>query len=129
MVRGVRVRPASDREEEFAVSCRDDRHRLSTPFPRPISGSPHRFWIEQGPKMPTPPPRRVPINPAIPDGERLVRAAAISARAREENERFLRPLLEEAAAAAATPREESPPRKEDDVYDLAKWGRRYSRWN
>ena len=129
VLRGVTVRPAGDREEEFAAACRSDRRKISRPFPRPTSGTPHRFWIEQGPKLPTPPPRREPINPAIPDGERLVRAAAISARAREETERYLQPLLEEAASAAAAPRQESPPRKIDDVYDLAKWSRRYSRWN
>ena len=128
-MRGVRVRPASDRLEEFAAASCDDRRRMSTPFPRPSSGTPHRFWIEQGPKLPTPPPRRMPINPAVPDVERQVRAAAISARARDANERYLRPLLEEAASAAAAPREQSPPRADDDHYDLARWSRRYSRWN
>ena len=129
VLRGVKVRPASDQEEDFAAACRDDRRKLSTPIPRPKSGTLHRFWVEQGPKLPTPPPRREPINPAIPNGERLVRAAAISARAREETEAYLRPLLEEAALAAAAPRGISPPREEDDLFDLARWSGRYSRWN
>ena len=129
VLRGATVSPASDREEELASACRDDRRKISTPIPRPTSGTPHRFWVSHGPKLPTPPPRREPINPVIPDAVQSVRAAAISARAREETEEYLRPLLEEAASAAAAPKQRSPPREADDHYDLAKWGRRLSRWN
>ena len=131
VVGGVTVRPASDREGEFLRACRDDRRKLSTPIPRPASGTPHRFWIGQGPPLPAPPPRR-PINPVIPDipdTVRRVQAAAISARAREATEQYLRPLLEEAASASVAPKRGSPPREADDHYDLAKWGRRLSRWN
>ena len=131
LVGGVTVRPASDREEEFIRACRDDRIKLSTPIPRPASGTPHKFWIGRGPPIPAPPQRR-PINPIaldIPDDARRIQAAAISARARDANKRYLRPLLEEAASAAAAPREQSPPRADDDHYDLARWSRRYSRWN
>ena len=127
MLGGVAARPASDREAEFFEACRSDRRKLSTPIPRPASGTPHRFWVGQGPSLPTPPPRREPINPAPSDDERRVQAAAMSARVREETEKLLRPLLE--ASSAAAPRGESPPRDPDDHYDLAKWGRRLTRWN
>ena len=123
VLRSVTVRPASDREEEFAAACREDRRKLSTPFPRPTSGTPPRFWIEQGPKLPTPPPRRMPINPAVPDDVRTVRAAAVSARALQEREDY---LMAEANKHAARPRTPSPPRDAEDWYDLAKWNRR--RW-
>ena len=126
VVRGSTVRPASDREEELAEACRNDRRRISTPIPRPTSGTPHHFWVSHGPKLPSPPAHRMPINPVAPDAERVVRAAAVSARARVENEEFLRPLLEEAALAANAPIRKSPPRAADDYYDLARWSRR--RW-
>ena len=125
----VARRPAEEIVEELEELSRHDRRLLSTPIPRPASGSPGRFFIAQRP--PLPPPRR-PINPVIPDvpdAVRRVQAAAISARAREATEMYLRPLLEEAASASAAPRQKSPPREKDDHYDLAKWGRRLSRWN
>ena len=125
----VARRPAEEIAEELEDLCRHDWRVVSRPIPRPASGSPHRFWVDQGPPLPTPPPRRAPINPVVPDTERRVQAAAISARAREATERYLRPLLEEAASASAAPRQKSLPRKKDDHYDLAKWGRRHSRWN
>ena len=125
----VRARPAAETDAILNDACRRDRAKIAAPIPRPASGTPHRFWVSQGPPLPAPPPRRAPINPAPSDSERHVQAAAISARAREANERYLRPLLEEAASTAAAPREKSPPRKDDDHYDLARWSRRYSRWN
>ena len=130
-VEGVIMRPANERERQLLRACRDDRIKLSTPILRPASGSPHVFWIGGGPPIPAPPQRR-PINPATldpTDDARRVQAASISTRARDANARYLKPLLEEAASAAAKPREESPPRDVDDHYNLARWSRRYSRWN
>ena len=121
---GVARRPAADVEEEMGELARQDRVRITTPIPRPPR-APGRFFVVRRPPLPSPPP----INPFIPDvreSARFVQAAAISARAREDVEEYLRPLLEEAASAA--PREESPPCQDDDVYDLARWNRRYSRW-
>ena len=134
---GVRVllgsvtrRPAEETRAELERACRHDRQVIATPIPRPPSGAPARFWVAQRPPLPTPPPRHTAdVGPDIPDSERRVRAAAISARAREATEEYLRPLLEEAASASAAPKRGSPPREVDDHYDLAKWGRRYSRWN
>ena len=125
---GVACRPAVEVEEEMGELARRDRVILSTPFPR-SPRSPGRFFIAQRPPLPPPPKPINPYVPDVPDAVRRVRAAAISARARKETEAYLRPLLEEAASAAAAPREVSPPRKEDDVFDLARWSRRYSRWN
>ena len=126
---GVAVRPASDREEEFRRACHRDRAIVSSPIPRPASGAPHRFWVCQGPLLPTPPPRHAPINPATSDDERRVEAAAISACVRRETDDVIRPLLEVAASSSAAPKPVSPPRSVDDHYDLAKWGRRLTRWN
>ena len=128
VVGSVARRPAEEIVEELEELCCHDRRVVSAPIPRPASGTPHRFWIGQGPPLPAPPPRQ-PINPAIPDTVRRVQAAAISARAREATEQYLRPLLEEAASTSAAPKQGSPPREADDHYDLAKWGRRLSRWN
>ena len=126
----VTVRPASDREEEFRRACRRDRLVVSTPIPRPASGSPHQFYITQGPPLPTPPPRHTAdVGPAASDADRRVRAAAISARVRAETEEVIRPLRDLAASASAAPRQDLPPREENDHYDLAKWGRRYARWH
>ena len=82
LVGGVTVRPASDREGELLRACHDDRIKLSTPIPRPASGTPHRFWIGQGPPIPAPSQRRPinPVAPGTPDDARRVQAAAISAR-------------------------------------------------
>ena len=130
VLRGVTVRPASDREEEFAAACREDRRKLSTPFPRPTSGTPPRFWVEQGPKLPTPPPRRMPINPVVPDNGRTIQAAAVSARALQEQRKASQEreewLLAEADKHAARPRTPSPPRDPEDWFDLAKWNQQ--RW-
>ena len=127
---GAARRPAADVEEEMGELARCDRVNIASPIPRPPR-APGRFFIVQRPPLPSPPP----INPYVPDvldvpdTVRRVQAAAMSARAREDIDQYLRPLLEEAALAAAAPREDSPPRREDDVFDLAKWSRRYSRWN
>ena len=120
-------RPKEETLEELRRLCCHDRRVVSSPIPRPASGTPHRFWVGQGPPLPTPPPRHAPINPAPSDDERRVQAAAMSARARRETEEYLRPLLE--ASSNAAPRRESPPRDVDDHYDLAKWGRRLTKWN
>ena len=120
----VTRRPAADVEEVMGELARQDRIRITTPIPRPPR-APGRFFIVRRPPLPSPPQ----INPVVPDVQesaRWVQAAAISARARENVEEIIRPLLEEAASAA--PRGESPPSRDDDVYDLAKWNRRYSRW-
>ena len=125
---GVARRPAAEVEEEMGDLARRDRAAMTTPTPQ-APRPPGQFFIARRPPLPSPPK---PINPYIPDAPdavRRVRAAAVSARARKENEDFLRPLLEEAASTAAAPREPSPPRSDDDVYDLARWSRRYSRWN
>ena len=118
----VARRPAVEVERELEELCRRDRCIMATPVPQPPR-PPGRFFIARLP----PPPKINPYIPDTPDAGRRVRAAAISAGAREDNERYLRPLLEEAASAAAAPREPSPPRKEDDYFDLAKWSRRHSR--
>ena len=126
----VAVCPAKDTEEVLERACRRDRQIVSTPIPRPASGSPHRFWIYQGPPLPAPPPRHTTyVDPAASDAERKVRAAAIAACVRTETEEFIRPLKDLAASASTAPKPSSPPRRDDDPYDLAKWGRRYSRWN
>ena len=125
----VTRRPAEETRAELDRACRHDRQVIATPIPRPPSGAPGRFWIAQRPPLPPPPRHTADVGPDIPDAERRVRAAAISARAREATEEYLRPLLEEAASASAAPKRGSPPREVDDHYDLAKWGRRYSRWN
>ena len=124
----VARRPAAEVEEEMGSLARRDRAVIATPIP-PSPRPPGRFFIARRPPLPSPPKPINPYVPDAPDAVRHVRAAAVSARARKENEDFLRPLLKEAASAAAAPRETSPPRSEDDVYDLARWGRRYSRWN
>ena len=127
---GVTVRPASDRDDDFRRACRRDRLVVATPIPHPTSGAPHRFWIYQGPPLPSPPPCPTPyVSPEVMDEERRVSAAAMSARVQRETEEYLRPLLEIAASSAAAPRPVSPPRSSEDHYDLAKWGRRLSRWN
>ena len=124
---GVARRPAADVEEEMGELARRDRTRITTPIPRPPR-APGRFYIVQRPPLPSPPPIN-PFRPEVPETMRHVQAAAMSARARNNVAEILQPLLDEAALAAAAPRDVSPPREEDDVYDLARWNRRYSRWN
>ena len=124
---GVACRPAAEVEEEMGELARRDRINITTPIPRPPC-APGRFYVVQRPLLPSPPPIN-PFIPDVPDTVRCVQAAVMSARARENVEEFLQPLLEEAALAAAAPRESSPPREDDDVFDLARWSRRYSRWN
>ena len=118
---GVARRPAADVEKEMGELARRDRINITTPIPRPPR-APGRFFIVQRPPLPSPPIN--PFIPDVPDTARRVQAAAISARAREDIERYLRPLLEEAASAAAAPREKSPPRDAEDFFDLARWNRR-----
>ena len=122
---GVRRRPAAEVVEEMAVLARQDRASMTAPVPR-APRPPGRFFVVRRPPLPPPPPPINPYIPDTPDRARRVQAAAISARARQEVEEYLRPLMEEAEAAAAAPREASPPRDADDVYDLARWSRR--RW-
>ena len=69
--------PKEETLEELRRLCRHDRRVVSSPIPRPASGTPHRFWVRQGPPLPTPPPRRAPNNPAPSDDERRVQAAAM----------------------------------------------------
>ena len=123
-VGGVARRPVADVVEEMEVLAREDRRALTAPIP-PAPRPPGRFYITQRPPLPSPPPIN-PYVPDTPDRARLLRAAAISARARQEVNDVIRPLMEEADAAAAAPREASPPRDAKDYFDLARWSRR--RW-
>ena len=116
----VSRRPAAEVVEEMAVLAREDRKAMTAPVP-PEPRPPGRFYITRRPPLPSPPP----INPT-PDRARWTQAAAVSARARQEVESYIRPLIEEADAAAAAPRDPSPPCDAEDVYDLARWARR--RW-
>ena len=123
-VGGVARRPAAEVVEEMEVLAREDRRALAAPIPlapRP----PGRFYVTRRPPLPSPPPIN-PYVPDTPDRARLLRAAAISARARQDIDDVVRPLLEEADAAAAAPKKASPPRDAEDHYDLARWARR--RW-
>ena len=126
MVRVAR-RPAAEVLKEMEDLARRDRASMSTPVPQ-AHRPPGRFYIARRPPLPSPPPIN-PYIPDIPDSVRRVQAAAMSARAQRDIDEFLRPLMEEAASTAAAPRDVSPPRAEDDVFDLARWNRRYSRWN
>ena len=113
VVGGVAVRPASDREGEFLRACRDDRRKLSTPIPRPASGTPHRFWIGQGPPLPAPPPRR-PINPVIPDIPDTVRRVQVAAiRSSRIQDHMQATVREIEAEEASAPRRKSPVRGTD----------------
>ena len=125
---GVARRPAADVEKEMGELARRDRANIATPIPRPPR-APGRFFVAQRPPLPPPPGPINPYTPDAPESERRVRAAAISARVHRDTEEFLKPLMDQAASAEAAPKPESPPRGVDDHYDLAKWGRRYSRWN
>ena len=126
VVGSVIRRPAAEVLEEMADLARQDRKKISTPIPpapRPQTG---RFSIVRRPPL----PRHQPINPYTPpsperDEDRLLRveAAAMSARAHEEGERYLLSMADE---IAARPRSPSPRRDEEDHYDLAKWNRK--RW-
>ena len=115
-------RPSAEVVEKMGVLARQDRAKMSTPFP-PAPRPPGRFFVVRRPPLPRQPPVINPYAPPLPDRARIARAAAISARAHKESEAY---LLTEADAAAAVPREPSPPRAEDDYFDLARWSRR--RW-
>ena len=123
----VARRPAAEVLKEMEDLARRDRASMSTPVPQ-APRPPGRFYIARRPPLPSPPPIN-PYIPDVPDSVRRVQAAAISARAQRDIDDFLQPLMEEAASAAAALRDVSPPRKEDNVFDLARWNRRYSRWN
>ena len=121
----VRRRPAADVLREMESLARLDRASMTAPVPR-APRPPGWFFIVRRPPLPPPPPPINPYIPDTPDRARRIQAAAISTRARQEVEEYIRPLMEEADAAAAAPRKASPPRDAEDFYDLARWSRR--RW-
>ena len=111
MLGSVAIRPASETMEELERACRHNRRIISSPIPRPISGTPHRFYIVQRPPLPVPPPcRQADMGPAPSDAERRYSAAAVAARVREDTEAVIGPLRD----IAASPRPASPEREWDD---------------
>ena len=121
-VGSVRRRPSAEIVAEMSALAREDRAKMSTPFP-PAPLPPGRFFIVRRPPLPRLPPVINPYVPPSPERAQRVEAAAIRARALEEAEAF---LLAEADRDAARPRCPSPPRDPEDHFDLAKWNRR--RW-
>ena len=125
-VGSVRRRPTAEILEEMAALARQDRAKLSTPFP-PAPRPQTSFSIVRRPPLPR------PINPFIPaPPERPLDAHVAAARARSlreeekadsEREEWLRAWAFDNAARPRTP---SPPRDAEDYYDLAKFGRQ--RW-
>ena len=118
-VGSVRRRPSAEIVAEMGDLARQDREKMSTPFP-PAPRPPGRFFIVRSPPLPRQPPPINPYVPPSPERAQRVEAAAIRARAHEEAEAF---LLAEADRDAARPRSPSPPRDPEDYFDLAKWNR------
>ena len=119
----VAVRPADKVYEELRRACRHDRQLLSTPIPRPASGSPASFFVTQGPPLPAPPPsRKADVGPAPLVAERKANIASVKARVQRETEEVIRPLrriAEEAAPSASW--SAAPERTAQDPYDLRRW--------
>ena len=111
----------------MAALARQDRAKLSTPFPpapRPQTAS---FSIVRRPPLPRPINPFIPAPPERPLDARVAAARARSLREEEkadsEREEWLRAWAFDNAARPRTP---SPPRDAEDYYDLAKFGRQ--RW-
>ena len=124
MMESVAVRPARETREELERLCRHDRRVVSTPIPRPASGSLTKFFVVQRPPLPAPLPSRhlADVGPTSCDAERRVLAAARAARIDEYTEAVIEDI-----AAESTSRPASPVR-EDDHYGLAKFQRWSVRW-
>ena len=119
-----RRRPRKETLEELERLCRHDRRVVSTPIPRPASGSLTKFFVVQRPPLPAPLPSRhlADVGPTSCDAERRVLAAARAARIDEYTEAVIEDI-----AAESTSRPASPVR-EDDHYGLAKFRRWSVRW-
>ena len=125
--RSVYRRPKAEVLEEMAALARQDRVKLSTPFPpapRPQTAS---FSIVRRPPLPR------PINPVIPaPPERPIDARVAAARARTLREEEVADAQREewlkawAFDNANRPRTPTPPRDAEDHYDLAKFN--IQRW-
>ena len=123
----VRRRPTAEVVEEMADLARQDRAKLSTPFPpapRPVTAS---FSITRRPPLPRPINPFIPAPPERPADARVAAARARSLREEEkahaEREEWLRAWSHEHANRPRTP---SPPRDAEDYYDLARFNRQ--RW-
>ena len=126
VVGSVIRRPKEEVLAEMAALARQDRKKLGTPFP-PAPRPQGRFSIVYRPPLPRP---INPVTPKSPERPVNARAAAMSARARQderkvawEREEELRAWAREHAARRRPP---TPPRDPEDVYDLAKFS--VQRW-
>ena len=126
VVGSVCRRPTAEILEEMAALARQDRAKLSTPFP-PAPRPQTSFSIVRRPPLPRPINPFIPAPPERPLDARVAAARARSLREEEkadsEREEWLRAWAFDNAARPRTP---SPPRDAEDYYDLARFNRQ--RW-